>query len=341
MTAHLVGLCVVFELGYEPKATKAVQRAARHAQQLVCSIHPELPPAAVAGIFCHFAAHEVRLRLVNTQTDASQCTYNRHYSLTHSLGGPVAHCLHRRARLGCYDIVGQIDVAVVCALLVGLCLCAPLAARPPLPAPTPPQNQVPTPGVEAVRRAAQQGDTGAQYNLGVLYVLGQGVPQDDVEGTRWLRLAADQGYALAEYNLGVMYDNGRGVPQDDAEATRWFRLAADQGFIPAQHKLGVMYETGRGVPQDSAEAVRWYRLAADQGWAEAQHYLGVMYAGGLGVPQDYVAAHMWLNLAAAQASDADSDAVIDGREVVEAEMTAEQIAEAQRLAREWKPIDER
>ena len=253
----------------------------------------------------------------------------------------MARCLHRRARLGCYDIVDQIDVAGVCALLISLCLCAPLAARPPLPAPTPPQNQVPTPGVEAVRRAAQQGDTRAQYNLGVLYVLGQGVPQDDVEGARWLRLAADQGYALAEYNLGVMYDNGRGVLQDDAEATRWFRLAADQGFIPAQHKLGVMYETGRGVPQDSAEAVRWYRLAADQGWAEAQHYLGVMYAAGLGVPQDYVAAHMWLNLAATQASAADSDAVIEGREVVEAEMTAEQIAEAQRLAREWKPIDER
>jgi TPR repeat protein len=62
--------------------------------------------------------------------------------------------------------------------------------------------------------------------------------------------------------------------------------------------------------------------------------LGIMYdLGGHGVPQDYVQAHMWFNLAGASGN---ADAV-KNRETVAAKMTPEQISEAQRLAREWKP----
>ena len=89
---------------------------------------------------------------------------------------------------------------------------------------------------------------------------------------------ADQGHAYAQYNLGLMYANGYGVPEDDAEAVRWYRLAADQGHAGAQYNLGVMYASGRGVVEDDAEAARWYRLAADQGHAYAQNSLGAMYA---------------------------------------------------------------
>ena len=89
------------------------------------------------------------------------------------------------------------------------------------------------------------------------------------------------------------------------------------------------------------EAVRLYRRAADQGVAEAQYNLGLMYDLGQAVPQDRVAAHMWLTLAAARAPEAMRDQVVTARDAVEEEMTAEQVAEAQRLAREWKPIDQR
>ena len=61
---------------------------------------------------------------------------------------------------------------------------------------------------------------------------------------------AEQGYAPAQYNLGIMYDNGYGVPQDYAEAMKWYRLAAEQGHTDAQYNLGLMYDNGRGVPQD-------------------------------------------------------------------------------------------
>ena len=83
----------------------------------------------------------------------------------------------------------------------------------------------------------------------------------------------------AQYNLGVMYANGVGVPQDDKTAVKWYTLAAEQGHASAQYNLGVMYRKGQGVPQDDKTAVKWYTLAAEQGDAAAQYNLGLMTLG--------------------------------------------------------------
>ena len=91
--------------------------------------------------------------------------------------------------------------------------------------------------IEELRAKAEAGNAIAQFNLGVMYASGQGVPQDDAEAVRWYQLAADQGHAKAQNNLGIMYANGTGIPQDDAEAVRWLQLAADQGYAPAQTNL--------------------------------------------------------------------------------------------------------
>lgn len=78
--------------------------------------------------------------------------------------------------------------------------------------------------------AAEQGDASAQYNLGRMYLYGQGVPQDNKAAAKWYTLAAEQGDVIAQYNLGFMYYNGRGVPQDDTMAVKWWTLAAEQGI---------------------------------------------------------------------------------------------------------------
>ncbi|WP_432760534.1 tetratricopeptide repeat protein [Neisseria lactamica] len=77
-----------------------------------------------------------------------------------------------------------------------------------------------------------------------MYANGQGVRQDDEQAAQWFRKAAEQGNAKAQFNLGLMYANGQGVRQDDAQAVQWFRKAAEQGFADAQYNLGVMYEMG-------------------------------------------------------------------------------------------------
>ena len=133
-----------------------------------------------------------------------------------------------------------------------------------------------------------------------------------------------------------MYEEGQGVPQDDQEAVNWWRKAAEQGHASAQFNLGFMYAEGRGVPQDDQEAVGWYRKAAEQGNDSAQYNLGAMYGASRGVPQDYVQAHKWINLAASRTKENAEDFRL-ARDSLAEMMTASQVAEAQRLAREWRP----
>ena len=150
---------------------------------------------------------------------------------------------------------------------------------------------------------------------------------------RLMRPLAEQGAAVAQHNLGVIYENGLGVPQNYAEAVKWYRLAAEQGYGPSQFNLGLLYDKGRGVSQNDVEAVKWYSLAANQSNAAAQVNLGVLYAQGRGVKKDYVRALMWFNLSAAQGEQR----AVTGRDMAAQRMTSAQIAEAQELAREWKP----
>ena len=143
------------------------------------------------------------------------------------------------------------------------------------------------------------------------------------------RSLAEAGDANAQYNLGVIYDFGKGVPEDDAESAKWFRLAAEQGDAMAQFNLGLMYANGEGVLKDDAEAVKWYRLAAEQGDARAQVHLGLMYARGKGVPEDNVQTYAWWNLAAVQGNKKASR----NMDIVRKKMTPAQIAQAQNLSR--------
>lgn len=75
------------------------------------------------------------------------------------------------------------------------------------------------------------------------------------------RPLAEQGNAGAQLDLGFMYDNGYGVPQDYQEAIVWYRKAADQGNDRAQYNLGHMYDKGDGVPRDYVQAHMWYDIA--------------------------------------------------------------------------------
>jgi len=128
-----------------------------------------------------------------------------------------------------------------------------------------------------------------------------------------------------------MFDQGEFISQDYEEAVNWWRKAAEQGDATAQSNLGAMYANGHGVQQDYTEAAKWYLLAANQGLAGAQAQFACVYQLGDGLPKDYVLAYMWFNLAAAEGDKA----AAEGREAIAKEMSQEQIAEAQRLSREW------
>lgn len=189
---------------------------------------------------------------------------------------------------------------------------------------------------KVLRQAAEQGAASAQCRLGLSYLNGDGVKPDQVEAVRWFRRAADQGLAEAQFDLGLCYASGEGVNRDVAEAAAWYRKAAEQGLPDAQCELGTCYLEGNGVPKDIHEGVKWTRLAAEQGFAPAQNRLGLCYSKGTGVPKDYLEAYKWLNLAVAKC-DAGADDAKMNLAAAERYLTPEQIAEGQRLAREFRP----
>jgi hypothetical protein len=124
------------------------------------------------------------------------------------------------------------------------------------------------------------------------------------------------------------------LSEDIHELTRQIYM---EGVPLAQEWLGKMYYLGNGVPQDYVEAAKWYRKAAEQGHAESQLLLGTMYFTGQGVAQDYVTAHMWFNLASAGLTGKTRETAVGFRDQTASKMTPRQVAEAQRLAREWRP----
>ncbi len=125
---------------------------------------------------------------------------------------------------------------------------------------------------------------------------------------------------------------------DYAAALKIWQPLADQGDARAQFNLGTMYEGGHGVKRSAAEAVTWYRRAADRGEPHAQYNLAAMYDDGQGVKQDRVQALKWLTIAASRfESGPDREQALRGCREVGANLTAEQKAEAERLAKEWQP----
>jgi hypothetical protein len=145
--------------------------------------------------------------------------------------------------------------------------------------------------------------------------------------------------------------NAAVVCGDFATAIRILRPLAAEGDATAQGLLGDAYIEGWGAPKDYAEAVKWFRRAADQGNAFSEGFLGALYRDGEGVPQDYVRAYMWFTLQAqtnetagepggqTPAQRAYLNRIV--RDALAAQMTPAQIAEARKLASEWKPQPER
>jgi TPR repeat protein len=145
---------------------------------------------------------------------------------------------------------------------------------------------------------AEKGDASAQFKIGLIYYNGQGTVRDYVGALDWFKKAALLGHPLAQYNAGYMYEKGEGTPQDFLEATKYYRQAAERGNQLAQFTLGYIYEKGQGVAQDEVQALMWYSLASIQGEAKAKA----------------------------------------ARNRVTVWMTPAQIAEGQRLAREFKIV---
>ena len=165
------------------------------------------------------------------------------------------------------------------------------------------QARLQSEGLHWLRRAAEQGNSEAQYDLG------RRLLRDDPKAAlAWFERAANRDHDRAQFELGEIYRRGK---SDSAG------------------------------PNDG-EAAKWYLLAAERGNSSAQAKIGEMLYSGTGAPQDFVKAYTWLNLAAAQSSqhsgvESYTDHLIQLRDLAAARLTAEQISVAQRFTSQWHP----
>jgi localization factor PodJL len=174
-------------------------------------------------------------------------------------------------------------------------------AQSTTPAATQSANALPVGiGGPALRAAAAAGNPAAEYEIGMRYSEGRGVPANLEIALQWFERAASKGLAPALYRLGSLYEKGQGVKKDLEKARQFYIAGADKGNAKAIHNLAVLYAEGIDGKPDYRTAAQWFRKAADKGVADSQYNLGILYARGIGVDQNLAESYKWFALAAQQ-----------------------------------------
>ncbi len=144
---------------------------------------------------------------------------------------------------------------------------------------------------------------------------------------------AEAGNTEAQILVGRMYNNGHGVNANLDKGAEYYKRAAADGNARAQALLAFLYTVGRGVKKDHGKALQWYLLAADSGDAYAQLDVARIYRSGTNVDRDYVQAYKWYFIVSK--NDEICDCLLDGKDMVAAKMSGQEIQQAEKLAAEW------
>ncbi len=155
-------------------------------------------------------------------------------------------------------------------------------------------------GGAMLRAAAIEGNSAAQYEIGVRYAEGRSVTANVEEAARWFERAAKSGFAPAQFRLGGLYDKGGGLKRDRALARQLYLAAAEKGHAKAMHNLAVLYAEGMDGRPNYRAAAQWFGKAADYGIADSQYNLAILYIRGIGVEQNLTESYKWFALAANQ-----------------------------------------
>jgi len=176
---------------------------------------------------------------------------------------------------------------------------------------------------------------------------GRDHPDPDLSGTPAPRVGV-AGWLLLLWFAVTLVSAARADPLTEAarlyadpRSTESVLVRAERGDPRAQTYIGVMYLRGRGLPQNFEAAAWWLHRAAEADVPAAQYFLGLLYDKGQGVAQDFVLAQAWLNLAVAHAAPAWRSRWALIRDAVASKMSRDDLAEAQRLALDWRPASVR
>jgi hypothetical protein len=208
------------------------------------------------------------------------------------------------------------------ALLSCLCICSCHSQQPK------------NPSLGQLIAKAQKGDSEAQYQLALLYERGSPeAAKDSAKAIQWFRVLADKGDRRGENAVGIAYLHGYGVTEDDTTGFEWFYKAAVKGYPAAQFNLAGTYYRGRGTPKNGKEAFNWFVEAARNGEPSAQQMLCAQYQAGLLVDADPTIAYAWCLIA--QTGQQKHPEVLYKYLSKAAALSSTQVQEARTLASSW------
>ncbi|PKY20615.1 kinase-like protein [Rhizophagus irregularis] len=123
------------------------------------------------------------------------------------------------------------------------------------------------------KKAAENGNKVAQFNLGYYYEKGEGIQKDINKAFEWYEKSAMQGHSGAQSSLGKLYKIEK---NDLKKAFYWIEKAAKNGCKVAQLHLAYLHENGEGTQKDDEKATEWFETSAVQKCSNAQYVLGVI-----------------------------------------------------------------
>ena len=120
---------------------------------------------------------------------------------------------------------------------------------------------------------AEAGKSRSQYDVGNMYLKGQGISTDAKKAYEWIKKSADSGYLKAQFKVGLMSLKGLGTKKNYTQAEKWLRIAANKDYAPAQYYLAGMYRDGQKVQKSYDKALFWLKKARANGfWKAANEY---------------------------------------------------------------------
>jgi len=156
---------------------------------------------------------------------------------------------------------------------------------------------------------AKEGDPKAQYNVGLIYANGKGVNKDSYQAMEWYKKAAEQGNVAAQYNLAKLISQrpDKDDPRAQEQIRYWYEKAADGGQKEAMNELALLYLKGKGVEKNEFKAFDLFKKAALMGDAAAQINVALLYAWGEGLPHNKIQAYQNFKKALLQGKTEASD----------------------------------
>jgi len=145
---------------------------------------------------------------------------------------------------------------------------------------------------EKTLRKAKSGDDIAQLKIGLMYLFGEGVSQNQSSAKEWFRKSAIQGNSEANFNMGAMYFNNSNInasSEDKKNAIFWYTRAAEKGHLRAMNNLALTLIMNNKIK----DALLWLEMSAKKGSGYAAYLLADMYDKGIGVKKSSDKVKYW------------------------------------------------